>query len=119
MTLKQLLIILLARYRVVLFVMAGSLAVAFAIIARLPVNYTATAALLIDMRSQDPLSAMLAAGNRATQEDIVKSDRVALRVMKLLALERNEEVRQKWRDATGGKGAFEPWLAARLQRGLS
>ena len=46
----------------------------------------------------------------ATQVDIIKSDRVALRVVRNLKLTENPQVRQQWLDATEGQGSIEQWL---------
>jgi chain length determinant protein EpsF len=54
-----------------------------------------------------------------TQEDIVRSDQVARRVVTMLGLDKNPAVKEQWREATGGKGMLEVWLAERLQRRLS
>jgi chain length determinant protein EpsF len=85
----------------------------------LPKRYSATASLVVDTRSPDPITAMLVPSTMPTQEDIVRSDRVAQRVVTMLGLDKNAAVREQWRDATGGKGMLEAWLAGRLQRGLS
>src|SRR4051812_14493055 len=116
---KHILLTLLARYRVVLFVFAGTLAIGLLGLEQLPLRYSASASLLIDTRTSDPISAMLAAGNRATQEDIIKSDRVAIKVVRILGLDKNSALLRDWQEATEGKGSPELWLATRLTRGLT
>ena len=120
MNATQILLSLLARWRVVLFVLAGSLAIGLLAIEQMPVRYTAGASLLVDTRTgMDPLSALLAAGNRATQEDIIKSDRVALKVVKALGLDKDAGLQREWAKATEGKGSADIWLAGLITRGLT
>src|SRR4051794_23587208 len=96
MNLRQFLLIFRARYKVVLVVFLLTLGIAVPVINYLPKQYTAGTALVIDIRSPDPITAMLRPGNMATQEDIIKSDRVAQRVVKVLKLEDNATARQQW-----------------------
>src|SRR3954470_13234007 len=119
MNVRQILLILSARYKVVLAVLFITLGIALPVIDRLPKQYTAGTALVIDIRSPDPITAMLRPGNMATQEDIIKSDRVAQRVVKLLHLEENTTALDQWQAATGGKGRFDVWLAELLQKKLT
>src|SRR3954471_19952430 len=119
MNVRQILLILSARYKVVLVVLFITLGIALPVIDHLPKQYTAGTALVVDIRSPDPISAMLRPGNMATQEDIIKSDRVAQRVVKVLKLEDNVTALQQWQTATGGKGRFDIWLAELLQRKLN
>jgi chain length determinant protein EpsF len=113
------LLILRARYKTVVLVALASLALALAVIAQLPVNYKASASLLVDVRSTDPLAAVLSAGNRATQEDIIKSDRVAAKVVRRLRLAEDPALQEEWRAANNSDGTLELWLGRRLQRGLT
>lgn len=119
MNAKQVLLILRARYKVALLLLLGTLGISLPIIDHLPRQYSAGASLVIDMRSVDPISAMLRPGNMATQEDIIKSDRVAQRVVRLLKLEENPTAREQWREVTGGKGRLEAWLMELLQKKLT
>jgi chain length determinant protein EpsF len=59
------------------------------------------------------------ARDKATQEDIIKSDRVTQKVIKTLGLDHDAALQEQWQKATDGKGKFEGWLAARLHRKLS
>jgi len=67
MTLTRFIQVLRARWRLALMVMATSLVFAAALTALVPREYKSTAALLIDMRSSDPLASAAAAalGNGA------------------------------------------------------
>jgi len=104
---QQILAILRARYKIALGLLLLTLAIALPVIHFLPKQYTATTSLVIDVRSPDPISAMFRPGNMATQEDIIKSDRVAQRVIKVLGLQDNQAAQQQWQQATGGQGRFD------------
>ena len=57
-------------------------------------------------------------GYMTTQAQIIGSDRVAQRVVKLLRLDQNPTVQQQWRDETGGQGSLEVWLGGLLKKAL-
>lgn len=118
MSLRQILLVLRARYRIALLFMLGIVAVGIPVIHQLPKQYTATTSLVVDIRSPDPIASIMMPSNMATQEDIIKSDRVARKVVGLLRLDENATVQQQWRAATGGRGALEVWLAELLQKRL-
>ncbi|MDM7948598.1 chain length determinant protein EpsF [Hydrogenophaga sp.] len=86
-------------------------------------QYTATAAVVLDVKSPDPVSGMalaglMAPGYMATQVDIIKSDRVAKQVVKSLGLDTNSAARSQWMEATEGKGQLIDWLANLLKRNV-
>ena len=117
MDLRQILIILAANYKVALVVLFVTLAVTLGITSLLPRKYTSSATVLVDSRSPDPVanvmvhSGLMPQLSMATQIDIVKSDRVARQVVKMLKLEENEEVKKQWIEDTTGKGRLDVWLA--------
>jgi len=120
---QQFLLILRARYKLVFFVLLGTVMATFVVTLLLPKQYTATASVVVDVKSPDPiigvmLPGMAAPGYMATQIDIIQSDRVAQKVVKLLKLDASPAVRQQWMEATGGKGRLEIWLADLLQKKL-
>lgn len=119
MNAKQLLLILRARWWLALLILVVGVAGTYAVSVHLPKKYTASTTLVLDIRSRDPIAAMLAPSNMATQEDIIRSDRVAQRVVKLMRLDENPAVRQQWREATEGKGRVDVWLAELLQKNLN
>jgi len=119
MNLHQLFLILLARYKVALFTMFAVPAILLAAIWLMPKQYTATTALVVDVRSPDPVAAMLMPLSMATQVEIINSDRVAQKVVKNLKLDENPTVKEQWLESTQGKGRLELWMADRLKRGLS
>lgn len=89
----------------------------------MPKNYTSSAAVVLDVRSPDPiagmvLGAMAMPSYMATQVDIIQSDRVAQRVVQALRMSEDQQTRQQWITETQGKGNLEAWLATALKRKL-
>jgi len=119
MTPLQILLILRAHYKIALFVALSTIAIALAVTLLLPKRYTATTSVLVDVKSPDPIVAMMLPSSLATQVDIINSQRVALRVVRTLGLADAPGVRDQWTRATEGKGTPETWLADLLLRGLS
>ncbi len=54
----------------------------------------------------------------ATQVDIVTSDRVAQRVVRMLGFEKSPQAVEQWREATEGKGSIEAYFADLLKKKL-
>lgn len=124
MTFQQFLLILRARYKVALLVFFVTVITTGVVSLLLPKQYTASAAVVIDVKSPDPVSGlmlqgMMAPGYMATQVDIINSDRVAKAVVTLLKLEDDPEVKTQWMESSGGKGQLADWLAAGLQKNLN
>jgi chain length determinant protein EpsF len=118
MTLKQFFLILRARWLVafILFVACVAAAVAYAHFA--PRLYTATASVVVDPKL-DPIAGAVnpdqaAAGYLLTQVDILGSERVAERVVKLLKLDEVPAFKQQWQLTTQGRGDLTAWLAGGL-----
>ena len=88
-----------------------------------PKQYTAEAALIVEMRIDPALGALapaLAAPSyMATQIEVLRSERVASRAVKILGVERSPTATAQWRDATGAKIPIDRYFANVLQRGLS
>lgn len=119
MSLPQVLDVLKARWLSGLTVLG--LVVGIVLVATLLQNkqYTALATVLLDIRTADPLGGTVVAGNgttnyMATQVGVVRSERVALRALQLLGLDRSEDLRLQWQQATTGAGDFRAWLAQRV-----
>lgn len=117
------LIVLRYRWKAALVVFLSTLAAGAMITHYLPKRYIAETAVIVDIRSPDPIAALLSPtgahpGTMATQVDIIKSDRVARKVVRILRLNENPTVRQMWINATGGRGRLEDWITDLLQRGL-
>lgn len=123
MTFSQFLSILKARWLLALLVFVLTVGATLVVSLMLPKKYTASAAVVLDVRSPDPvigmvLGAMATPAYMATQVDIVQSERVAIRVVQGLRMTENFAARQKWMEATQGKGSFEAWLASAIKREL-
>jgi len=124
MTLHQFLLILRARYRVALMIILLAILAALAVSLVLPKKYTAQTAVLVDIRTPDPvaggapLQGVVAPSYMATQVDIIGGDRVAQRVVKMLKLDENPDTKARWLEATEGRGTLEGWLADSLQKRL-
>jgi chain length determinant protein EpsF len=88
-----------------------------------PKQYTAESSLIVDIRIDPALGALapaLAAPSyMATQIEVLKSERVASRAVKILGVERSPTAVAQWRDATAAKIPLERYFAYVLQRGLS
>jgi chain length determinant protein EpsF len=119
MNLHQFLLILLARYKAALFTMLAVVVIAQAVNFLQEKQYTATTSLVVDIRSPDPVAAMLLPLNIATQVEIISSDRVAQKVVKNLKLDESPTVKEQWLESTQGKGRLEVWLADLLRRKLT
>jgi len=123
MTITRFLDVLRARWRLALTVLATVITLTLVISLLLPHQYKATASVLVDMRSPDPLAgpvlnSVLNTGYMATQMDLVQSDRVARRVISLLDLSHDSGWQQAWQEATGGQGEFESWVSEQMVRKL-
>jgi polysaccharide biosynthesis transport protein len=124
MTLSQLLLILRARYKVVLLTLLLVVSAALLVSLILPKEYTAGASVVVDVKSPDPLAGMvlpgaLTPGYMATQIDIINSDRVARRVVKLLRMDESPAIREQWIEATQGEGELPVWLGELLKKKLN
>jgi len=123
MSLTQFLLILRARWLVALLAFAVTVGTTVVVSLMLPKQYTASTAVVVDVKSPDPvtgvmMAGMMAPGYMATQVDIINSDRVAKTVVAQLGLDRNPSVRAQWQEATQGKGTPLDWLAGNLRKNL-
>lgn len=124
MTLLQFLLILRARYRVIVLVTLFMLVAALVASLLLPKTYSAQTALLVNAGSTPgPVGATsqpgpLPTGYMATQVDIIGGQRVAQHVVKTLHLDESPATKAAWLKATKGRGDFNTWLASSLLMGL-
>ena len=123
MNLQQFLLILLARWRIAAWTLFATVATALVVSLLLPSKYTASTSLVVDVKSPDPIAglampAMLGPAYMATQIDIIKSDRVAQRVVRMLKVDQIQKIQDDWKEATEGKIPLEVWMANRLQLAL-
>lgn len=114
--------ILRARWRTIGVVAAGLVVAATLVSLVIPKRYTATASVLVDGRARDWLEdssgALSVPGYLATQVGLIKSERIARRVIGALHLDEDKESRELWIDDTDGRGDYRAWLAVRLQKKL-
>jgi chain length determinant protein EpsF len=123
MSFQQFLLILAARWKVAVATLLTVVAITVAVSYILPPQYTATASVVIDVKSPDPvagvmLPAIIMPSYMATQVDIINSERVAQTVVKMLKMDENPAAREQWFEATEGKGRVDLWLAEALQKKL-
>ncbi|WP_374568500.1 chain length determinant protein EpsF [Ideonella sp.] len=122
MNFANLIAVLRARWlpAVLAFVLVLGAAIAYTLLA--PKMYTATATLVIDIKP-DPVAAMLYGGAASpammnTQVEVLRSDRVALRVVRNLKLTEVPEIRKLWEKVSKGDGTIEDWLVDFMLRNL-
>ncbi|HWH84367.1 MAG TPA: chain length determinant protein EpsF [Burkholderiaceae bacterium] len=122
MSIKQLLRIIWARKWLVLLLTVVVAIAGTAFTLTLPKLYTAETSMVVEVRIDPALGALapaLGASNyMATQVEIIKSERVASRVVKMIGVERSPTAVQQWRDATKAKIPLERYFANLLQGGL-
>lgn len=122
MSLRQILLVLRLRWWVVVGAVTLALGGAAAVSRLMPKQYSADTSVLLDVKT-DPLVATLApslasASFIATQVEIIRSDRVASRVVSMLALAQNPAAVAQWREATEGRIPIDAYFGSSLQRGL-
>lgn len=123
MTLVQFFSILRARWKVMAIVLGVAIVGTGLLNLLLPKSYTSTVAVLVDVKSPDPIAGIIFPGMStpsymATQVDVIQSDRVSQQVVRMLRLNESAPMRDQWRDATKGEGSFESWVADLLRRSL-
>ena len=123
MFLSQYLRIVWARKWLVLGLFVVVAAVGVAVTMLMPRQYTADTSLIVEMRIDPALGALapaLAAPSyMATQIEVLRSERVASRAVKILGVERSNTAVAQWREATKAKIPLERYFADVLARGLS
>jgi chain length determinant protein EpsF len=117
MSANQLILILRSRWRLALGVFSAILFIAIVFTLVSPKQYTATASVVIDAKS-DPVSAVgagftdqLLTSYVNTEVDVIASQRVAQRVVKALKLDELPQLQKAWRSKTEGQGDITVWIA--------
>ena len=127
MTFSQYLHAIRARWFLASFVAIFVIAVTWGASTQWPKSYTATAALLVDVKTADPLGGgplgaalppPVLQSYLATQIQIILSERTAMKVVRELKLDQDSKVRALWQTATKGQGVFEVWLVDWLRKQL-
>jgi len=123
MNLSQFFNILKARYLLVLFILIVTVFTAVVVTSFLPKVYTAKTSLVIDFKGSDPFGGVvpiqMTSSYMATQIDILRSQRVASRVIDNLKLSENPTARQLYLEKTDGEGSIRNWLADLLLNNLN
>lgn len=105
MNFQQIVIILLARRRLILKVFALVVVLGTVVTVFWPTTYTATSTVVVDVKAADPVTGALVQGMvmpsfLATQVDIITSERVSRRVIKMLKLDKDPDAIEAWKQAT-------------------
>jgi chain length determinant protein EpsF len=127
MSFLQYLSVLRARRSMILSILAAIVGLALAVSLVLPKTYSATASVMVDVKSTDPVG-NVALGTAlqpetlqaylTTQAEIIASERTASKVIKQLDLEKNETLRERWSTRSADRLSFESWLVEHLRRKL-
>jgi len=123
MNFQQFIAILSARKFIIYIVFAIVVSTTTLVSLMLPKQYTAETTLVVDFKTPDPISgamgqAMIMPSYMATQIDVITSDRVGRRVVKMLGFDKVPELVQAWQEATKGKGSIEGYYSENLQKNL-
>jgi len=123
MSFSQFLTVLRARWKLAAIVFASVVGLTVIVSLILPNKYKASASLVIDSRSPDPINGVTMQGGMlpgyiSTQIDIIQSERVTQKVIRTLKLDANAQLQEQWRDDTNGEGVFETWLSEALRKTL-
>ncbi|MBF4991754.1 chain length determinant protein EpsF [Methylophilus sp. QUAN] len=125
MNFSQLVLILKARYKMILLVSIITLLTASVVSLLFPKSYKAATTVILNYKGVDPVTgiampAQLMPGYMATQVDIIQSKNVTLDVIKRLHLSEVKSLQEQFAQATQGKQAdINEWLADLLQQKLS
>ena len=125
MNLSQLVLVLKARYKMILLVAVITLLTASLVSLLFPKSYKAATTVILNYKGVDPVTGMampaqLMPGYMATQVDIIQSKNVTLDVIKRLHLAEVKSLQQQFAEATEGKQAdINQWLAELLQQKLT
>lgn len=125
MNFTQLVLILRARYKMILLVAVITLLTASVISLLFPKSYKAATTVILNYKGVDPVTGMampaqLMPGYMATQVDIIQSKNVTLDVIKRLHLAEVKSLQEQFAQATEGKQAdINDWLADLLQQKLT
>ncbi len=116
MSFNQLIVILKARWLVLLSILALTVITTALVTLALPKRYTASATVLVDIKSPDPvvgavLPGIMSPTYMATQVDLLSSERVGRKVVSQLGLVEDPVWRANWLKATKGQGDAAAWMA--------
>lgn len=123
MNFSQFLLIVKARFWIVLVTFVLVVTTTAVVSLLLPKTYTATTTLVLNYKGMDPvtgvvLPAQLMPGYMATQIDIISSRNVAIKVVEQLKFAESATAHEQFNKSTMGKGDIHEWYADRLLKGL-
>ncbi len=124
MTLRQLLVILLARWWAIASVFGVTVAATVVVSLLLPKTYTASTSIVIEPRVTDVFGGanlgaqMLAQAFMATQIDVMQSQKVAERVVTNLGIPKSPQAQAQYLEETQGQGSIESYFAGQLTKHL-
>lgn len=124
MNLRLFLAIVRTRVLLVLFTLLVTIATGAVLTSLQPRRYEASTFLVVNFDSQNPVQstgvpAQLSVSYLATQLDIIRSRKVALKVVELLQLESSPGAREAYSASGSDNIPFKDWLAAGLMSGLT
>jgi polysaccharide biosynthesis transport protein len=122
MTPQQFFLILWVRRKLVLIVFLVTSVIGTITTLLLPTQYTASVSVVVDVKA-DPIAgsvlpAIASPSYMTTQTEIIQSDRVAMRVIKLLRYEQSAQLVDMWRENTEGRVPFDYYFATLLEKSL-
>jgi chain length determinant protein EpsF len=120
---QQFLLILWARRWLVLAVFCLTVLATIVVSLLLPKQYLASVSIVVDVKA-DPIAGMVlpsvaSLSYMTTQSEIIQSERVATRVVKMLQIEKSPAAIESWKEATDGKVPFEYYYGNLLLRSLA
>ena len=123
MNFTQFLLILKARFRIILITFCLVVTTTLVVSLLLPKSYSATTSLVLNYKGMDPvtglvLPAQLMPGYMATQIDIITSRNVAIKVVDQLKFTESASAQKQFIDDTNGKGDMRAWFADLLLKKL-
>jgi len=119
MNVQQFLLALRGRFWIFITLLAGTVVAAVCVTLLMPKTYEATVSVLVDNRDEQSLSAAAvqparaAVGYMQTQMDVIRSERVARKVVEDLKLAEDPAAKRAFA-ASGARGSIEDWIAGGL-----
>lgn len=123
MRLAEIFVLLRARWKLAALVWLAVVAAVGVVTFLKEARYTASASVVLDVKSPDPIAGVILPGMSnssymGTQLGVIRSDRVALRVAQMMGWDKDEERRQRWAEASEGRGDYNAALASSLLRNM-
>jgi polysaccharide biosynthesis transport protein len=82
----------------------------------IPPQYAARAQVIVEGRTASPM--LPTSKPLATEADLLQSERVSIAALRLLGLQHDKALMNKWQEDTEGRGDFESWAADQLLKKL-